>query len=381
MPSRRRRSEDRSYCLVALKDYNDESAFEEALPLLEDVEDIAIIPLDGTVLEEVKKNATDEILSGLASLGSEEYAYHDGIDESMWPSDWEQYFTDDSEYIIVECTDNGYKSIMYSVIGSRWINWKDFDPYLIEDEPLQETKRATKFKQTIYGAKKNIFTFAIGSPENPMAEELSEEENKQRCKNFEKWLKDCRLNFFKAKGIYGVEETSYLIANINLDQCFCMFGNKHYNQESFIFGRVYNIRGSVEYQYWEAFKNKNGFFCKGTAFNTINVSNDDQSHTEYKDFKFKIPFDFIENSLDRISEKLDYLYGYDPMYRDLLKHVALSEKLTLKHYLAFNYFHLLTEKEYKASHDFSGYDSKEFVDSYKNYRYDHGAVEGMLKED
>lgn len=380
MPSRRRRSEDRSYCLVALKDYHNESAFEEALPLLEDVEDIAIIPLDGTVLEEVKKNAIDEILSGLASLGSEEYAYHDGIDESMWPSDWEQYFTDDSEYIIVECTDNGYKPIMYSVIGSRWINWKDFDPYLLEDEPLQETKKATKFKQTIYGAKKNIFTFAIGSPENPMGEPMSNEDNKQRCKDFERWLSNHRLGFFKARGKYDIEETSYLIANINLDQCFYIFGNTKYKQESFIFGRVHNTQENIEYQYWEVSKNRKEFYCKGTVSSIIDV-NGNEDFTEYKDFKFTIPFKFVEDSLDKISEKLDYLYGYDPVYRDLLKHVALSEKLTLKHYLAFNHFHLLTEKEYKASHDFSGYDSKEFVDSYKNYRYEYGAIEGMLKED
>lgn len=380
MPRRRRSSEDRSYCLVALKDYHDESMFEEALPLLEDVEDMIMIPLDGTVLEEVKKNATDEIESGLASLGSEDYEYHDGIDESIWPSDWSQYFTDDSEYIIVECTDYGYRPIMYSVIGSRWINWEDFDPYLIEDEPLKETKKVTKFKQTIYGAKKNIFTFAIGSPENPMGEPISEEDNRQRCKDFERWLTNHKLGFFKAKGKYDVEETSYLIANINLDQCFYIFGDTKYKQESFIFGRVYNTQGNIEYQYWEVSKNRKEFYCKGTASSTVDVKGD-EDFTKYKDFKFTIPFKFVEDSLNKISEKLDYLYGYDPMYRDLLKHVALSEKLTLKHYLAFNYFHLLTEKEYKASHDFSGYDSKEFVDSYKNYRYEYGAVEGMLKED
>ena len=57
---------------------------------------------------------------------------------------------------------------------------------------LNETKKSTKFKQTLFGGRKNIFTLCIASAENPKDVKLSAEENKQRTKNLLEDLKRLR---------------------------------------------------------------------------------------------------------------------------------------------------------------------------------------------
>lgn len=115
---------------------------------------------------------------------------------------------------------------------------------------FDETNKTTKFKKTLLGVKNNIWTIAIGTPENPMAEELSEEENSKRRKSFESDVRQMHL-FYKMMGRYKVNENSYLIANPNLKWLKYIFGPKKYNQESFIFGEVNKSNNTILYTLFE----------------------------------------------------------------------------------------------------------------------------------
>ena len=237
---------------------------------------------------------------------------------------------------------------------------------------LNETKKETKFKLTLFGAKRNIFTFAIGTPENPMGKSLSKEENEYRCKQFETQLKELKLYAYKEKGRYNTEETSYLIANINLEQCIYLFGKRMFDQESFIYARVNNTKERIEYSYYKINENHNEFELKGhqTVAKVLNQDTLDY-YTQYKNFKFNIPFDprILEKTLNKLSEEIDNDFRRNKSYRDLLKHVALSEGYTLKHYWEFNKWYLLTEKQSK-------YNKDKLIEYYKTRNLD-GIIEGM----
>lgn len=209
---------------------------------------------------------------------------------------------------------------------------------------LNETSEVTKLKKTLYGVKNNVFTFCIATPENPMAEALTDEENMKRREEFESYLRRHRVHFHRVKGKYGNEENSYVMANINLDLCKYLFGPKKYNQESFIFGvSDPSAQRTTFYYYQQEGDGKFNLMDSETKVKDEALSED--FFTSFRNFKFSIPFSIFSESIDSLSEELERDYGWNPDYRDNLEYVSMVEGKTLKHLWEYSCTHLLTEQQ------------------------------------
>lgn len=206
-----------------------------------------------------------------------------------------------------------------------------------------ETSTESKLRKTLYGGKNNIFTFCIGTPENPMAQKLTDAENRELRTKFETELKRLRLHFYKIEGKYGNEENSYVIANINLDYCKHLFGPKRYNQESFIFGVIDPVEKKSSFYYYE--QSNGEFILKDSETKVKDETNAEDFFSKYNNFKFSIPFNIFAESLNKISEGLEQDYGWDSHYKETLEYVSLVEGKTLKHLWEYSCLYLLTEEQ------------------------------------
>ena len=228
-----------------------------------------------------------------------------------------------------------------------------------EMEKFEETRKSVKFKKTLFGVKDNVFTFAIGTPENPMAQKKTDRENAEARKEFEDWLTAHKLSYYKATGKYGNEEISYLVPNINLEQCKYIFGKEKFNQESFIFGKIDDDK-KIHYFYYE--QSGNGIFNlvdeydeanatergKGNVYHSLNQNDAEDFYTKYIDYKFSIPFSIFEKHLRDYSEYLDERLHYNPNYKKELKRLVLAENKTLSSLWRNMNTLLLSEKQEKA---------------------------------
>ena len=206
-----------------------------------------------------------------------------------------------------------------------------------------ETSTESKLKKTLYGNKNNIFTFCIGTPENPMAQRQTDEENERLRKEFETDLKRLRLHFYRIEGKYGNEENSYVVANVNLDYCKYLFGSKKYNQESFIFGVIDPVEKKASFYYYE--QTDGVFTLRDSETKIKDETSAEDFFSKYRNFKFSIPFSIFTEALEEISESLDQDYGWDSHYRETLEYVSLVENKTLKHIWEYSCLHLLTENQ------------------------------------
>ena len=248
---------------------------------------------------------------------------------------------------------------------------------------LEETSKKSKFKQYLFGTKKTIHTFAIGTPENPMGDYLdsnkvfTEEENKERRQAFEKELNDYKIHYFRVKGKFGDEENSYLITNVPLNFCYHIF-NK-YGQLSFIYGSIEEKdegEGVLVYKYYEKPIDKKinktfgTYVLRDTETKIVNLEDAEDFFTAFEDYKFTIPFSIFESAVVSIGDQLTEKYGWNGNLGKILKEGATSN-MTLSNFWRFNKTNLLTEeqeakrlKNIGTKDTFSDYDSEKHTDLY-----------------
>lgn len=222
---------------------------------------------------------------------------------------------------------------------------------------LNETKKSTKFKQTLFGGRKNIFTLCIASAENPRNQTLSAKENNQRTEDLLKDLKRFRLAYYPVTGKYGgPDEHSFLIANANLNMCKWLFGRDKYDQESFIYGIVNNdtepnaeLQKAKEEQntritFYIYTQNKKGEFEKTDE--ETKVINDDNAEffSVFKKFKFSIPFKTFMEGMEEMSSVLEESYGWNPEYKDY-SFEFINRGDTIPNLWRFACTHFLTEEQ------------------------------------
>lgn len=160
---------------------------------------------------------------------------------------------------------------------------------------VRNTNNAIKSIKNNY---KGIRTFAIISPENPNALQLSKKDNKSMRRDFAKHLKDGNYIFVKQEGIFDNRETSYFVFNINLETAkrFAFL----YGQYSFIFATL--GEDEVISEYWEKenpnlpISKRNDYVKKDETSGYIDASN----FTNYysiigKKFKYRFPFKTLES--------------------------------------------------------------------------------------
>lgn len=211
-------------------------------------------------------------------------------------------------------------------------------------ERYNETSPTTKFKQTLYGIKKNVFTLAIGTAENPMGEILPEEVNKERRNNLIRDIERLRLKYYTPEDKYDNDEKPLLIVNINIDYCKYLFGPKKYNQESFIFGVTEDDK--IVFYYYKQEMGK--FVCLDRETRVMDKPFADNFFTKFGNFKFSIPFSIFEKGICELGDRLEEDFGWNERYREYLKASALAEGKTLKHFWEYNCTHFLTENQEKA---------------------------------
>lgn len=164
-------------------------------------------------------------------------------------------------------------------------------------QPVNESTRRQKAVRAISGNNPHIRTIAILTSENPMGVEYPErlkddetgrtmEFNRGRREDLEKYLALGCYAWFRIKGRYGSDETSYIIYNITLDDAQHIA--EKYEQESFIFIR--NNEDEISYQYWE--QEGDGVFKmqhERKSYNDMTDADDLYSQIS-RGFKFQIPF-------------------------------------------------------------------------------------------
>lgn len=220
--------------------------------------------------------------------------------------------------------------------------FKEFFKTLPSTNKIEETSKTSKFKQYLFGTKRVLITFAIGTPENPNAKALSKEENDELRKKFEEDLTKNKLFFKRIKGKYNTEENSYLIVNINLPMSKHLF--KKYSQESFIFASFIEEENSenlkLVYQYYET--DGSDYQIISAKDRIVNADDAEDFYSSFKNFKFSIPF--FESALEEIGKKLVETYGWNPKLTETLKKTALSN-WTPNYTYKYNRLHLITEAQ------------------------------------
>ena len=214
---------------------------------------------------------------------------------------------------------------------------------------LNETRTYRKIDRTLHGdttylrgigEHKNVFSFAIGTAENPRGNELSKEENAKRMAEFTETLRRNRLHYYKTKGKYeGVKENSLFIANVNLKQCEYWFGPERYNQNAFIFGTINPETHEVNYSYYEQNRGK---FEKSEEKTTVIKTDDADNFSNIAGYKFRIPF--FEEAIADVSNSLEESYGWNPEYRNY-SFEFINRGDTIPNLWRFACTHFLTEEQ------------------------------------
>ncbi len=201
---------------------------------------------------------------------------------------------------------------------------------------ITETSRKIKARQTLYGKRNAVKQFAIMTPENPMGEALTAEENSKRRKEFERLLNEYGLYAYPVHGVYGIKEHSYMIFNISLKAA--MYLARDFDQISFIMAFVKG-ENKVEYQYWEknaSEQDKNAkerdkqYINTQTKEEIIRFDNDTvDNYTEIgKGFRFKIPYQFGE-AVEAYNDIFDFRCQksklYEQEYQGLIEE-SISDK-------------------------------------------------------
>ncbi len=193
---------------------------------------------------------------------------------------------------------------------------------------LDETSRRQKAEKAIKGTNKNVRTFAILTPENPMGKSWTPEQNKEARKEFERVLKVGNFRWFPIKGKYDNRENSYIIYNIPLDDALRL-GNE-YHQESIIYAIPDSETNTVHSEYWERDGDGKPLKLKVSKDSYVDATNAEDLWSQIsRKFKFRFPFfeqvkkvseglnerrevygdDYVDNRLARLTDGVCYT-GY-----------------------------------------------------------------------
>ena len=103
--------------------------------------------------------------------------------------------------------------------------WKSF---------LAEKRDFPSLINTLAAERENIKTIGMMTAENPMAKQVTPEENKKRNEELESALRQMNLGYRKIRGKFGNYENSFLIPNITKEEIIEL-GNR-FEQKSVIWG-------------------------------------------------------------------------------------------------------------------------------------------------
>jgi hypothetical protein len=181
----------------------------------------------------------------------------------------------------------------------------------------------SRIMQILNGVVPTVHTLAILSADNPQAKPLTPEENNKREERLRKMLKDSLLGFIQHKGKYGNFEKPFLIMNVQEELIKKLASKEYFDQESYIFGKVFPREQKVVFSLVEHGVTKSQRI-------TVNRGEADREdfYSEYKGRKFYIPFfdeeheGEVENSNLRDASHISFLRdeipgGFEKSLEDL----------------------------------------------------------------
>jgi hypothetical protein len=152
---------------------------------------------------------------------------------------------------------------------------------------LDESRVFPRLAQIMRGIVPSIDSFAIITAENPMAQKLSDVENKELNDKLENNLLSGRYGYKKIRGKYGNIENPFFINRISKEDALRL--GKEYNQESIVYGEKNENGGMTFY-----LLNCNTGEIMGEQKVFVSLDNPDDYYSEVKGVKFVIPFFGIE---------------------------------------------------------------------------------------
>ena len=99
---------------------------------------------------------------------------------------------------------------------------------------LTEKRDFPSLINTLAAERENIKTIGMVTAENPMGQQVTPEENKERNEKLESALRRMNLGYRKIRGKFGNEENSFLVPNITKEEIIEL-GNR-FEQKSVIWG-------------------------------------------------------------------------------------------------------------------------------------------------
>lgn len=174
----------------------------------------------------------------------------------------------------------------------------------------------TRVKSALFGDNSGkIKTFAVMTAENPLAKELSAEENNKLTKSFMKRLKSMGLQYIKIAGSYGAKEHSFMIFNLAFKDA--QYLAKEYNQLAFFYG----INGEPsEISYYETKDECKTYSKIETKKGAATVNDAEDFFSRHGDFKFVFDMDYFKESVDKIGSNIKDMSEFE---------LSLDETLTI----------------------------------------------------
>jgi len=216
-----------------------------------------------------------------------------------------------------------------------------------KNQNLDESRVFPRLAQIMRGIVPSIDSFAIITAEHPMAQKLSDDENKKLNNKLESKLLSGRYGYKKIRGKYGNLENPFFINRISKADALRL--GKEFNQESIVYGEK-NKRGGMNFY---LLKSNTGEIM-GYKKVFVTLDNPDDFYSEVDGVHFVIPFFGIEEFIkDKEGEdvlvrgrRIQRNRNYSKVNWKGGKHLPTSDKLKfVKESLEKEYESL--EKEYE----------------------------------
>lgn len=165
------------------------------------------------------------------------------------------------------------------------------------------TSRKQKAISTILHKRLKVKTAAILTAENPQwpKDELPKDYNDKTQKEPIEYLQRGYYLYFPVKGYYNGLEHSLIIYNISLEDA--LYYGYYFNQESIVFIDMQTNRAA--YQYWEGDDKFSPMKMQKEEYVIIDASDAEDFYTQIcRNFKFKIPFEFEESTVEDIKNQM-----------------------------------------------------------------------------
>lgn len=193
-------------------------------------------------------------------------------------------------------------------------------------------------KNFLFDNKMNIFTVCLIYLDSLRDKTISSYLG--TVKKLEEYLKRYKIRFYGYKNNTFDFHISYILANINLSLCKCIFKPENLDVKSFEFLNI-EEDGSIVFHHFK--QNSQGDFIEDRNSDKLVDKNSVDEY--FKCYDIPIPFDIFKSAVRLMSNNLESNYGWNNNYIEVLKHTSLAENRTLGYLYRYVNSSLLTKQQ------------------------------------